>query len=180
MLATLTAPSAAHHLDHSTNDSPQTPDAFIPRMPDSLAASGLSAAFVEEHVLRCLYATPQITGAQLAATCGLGFQSGIGTILDNLRQDHLVEIRGQRGIGEAGYAYVLTSKGTARALEALDKTLYRGPLPVPIADYIASVHAQPINAGLVTRARVRRAFADLLALDTVSDCIGPAIKSGSA
>jgi len=75
---------------------------------------------------------------------------------------------------------VLTSKGTARALEAQEKTLYRGTLPVPIADYIASVHAQPINASLVTRARVRRAFADLLAPDAVSDCIGPAIKSGSA
>jgi len=180
MLATLTASSSAHHLDHFTSDSPEAPAGFIPRMPDSLAASGLSAAFVEEHVLRCLYSVPQITGAQLAATCGLGFQAGIGVILDNLRQDHQVEIRGQRGIGEAGYAYVLTSKGTSRALEAQEKTLYRGPLPVPIADYIASVHAQPINASLVTRARVRRAFADLLAPDAVSDCIGPAIKSGSA
>src|SRR5216683_312887 len=180
MLATLPTSTSAHHLDHSTGDSPEAPAGFIPRMPDSLATTGLSPAFVEEHVLRCLYSVPQITGAQLAATCGLGFQAGIGAILDNLRQDHLVEIRGQRGIGEAGYAYVLTSKGTARALEALDKTLYRGPLPVPIADYIASVHAQPINANLVTRARVRRAFADLLAPDTVSDCIGPAIKSGSA
>jgi len=180
MLATLTASSSAQHLDHSTNDSPEAAAGFIPRMPDSLAASGLSPAFVEEHVLRCLYAVPQITGAQLAATCGLSFQAGIGAILDGLRQDHLVEIRGQRGIGEAGYAYVLTSKGTARALEAMDKTLYRGPLPVPIADYLASVQAQPINASLVTRARVRKAFADLLAPDTVSDSIGPAIKSGSA
>jgi len=180
MLATLTASSSAHHFDHSTSDSPEAPAGFIPRMPHSLAESGLSAAFVEEHVLRCLYSVPQITGAQLAATCGLGFQAGIGAILDNLRQDHQVEIRGQRGIGEAGYAYVLTSKGTARALEAQEKTLYRGTLPVPIADYIASVHAQPINASLVTRARVRRAFADLLAPDAVSDCIGPAIKSGSA
>jgi hypothetical protein len=180
MLATLTASSAAQHPDHSTSDSREDPTGFIPRMPDSLAASGLSPAFVEEHVLRCLYSVPQITGAQLAATCGLGFQAGIGAILDSLRQDHLVEIRGQRGIGEAGYAYVLTSKGTARALEAMDKTLYRGPLPVPIADYIASVHAQPINASLVTRPRVRKAFADLLAPESVSDSIGPAIKSGSA
>jgi hypothetical protein len=153
---------------------------FTPQMPESLAASGLNPAFVEEHVLRCLYTAPQTTGAQLAATCGLAFQSGIGTVLDNLRQDHQVEIRGQRGIGEAGYAYLLTSKGTARALEALEKTLYRGPLPVPLADYIASVVAQPIDANQVTRTHVRRAFADLLAPDTVTDSIGPAITSGSA
>jgi predicted ATPase with chaperone activity len=49
-----------------------------------------------------------------------------------------------------------------------------------MADYVASVQAQPIDATLVTSARVRRAFADLLAPDTASDSIGPAIASRSA
>lgn len=153
---------------------------FAPRMPDSLEATGLSPAFVEEHLLRCLYGAPQSTGSQLAAACGLSFQAGISAIMDGLRQDHQVEIRGQRGIGEAGYAYVLTSKGTSRALEAMEKTLYRGPLPVPIGDYLASVVAQPIDANLVTRGRVRKAFADLLVTEALSDDIGPSIASGSA
>jgi hypothetical protein len=179
MQATLTA-SPQLHLVPTSSEPHLAAGGFLPRMPESVEACGLSPAFVEEHVLRCLYGAPQITGAQLAATCGLGFQAGIGAVLDSLRQDHQVEIRGQRGIGEAGYAYVLTSKGTARALEAMGRTLYRGPLPVPIADYVASVKAQLIDGNLVTRARVRRAFADLLAPDAVSDSIGPAIKSGSA
>ena len=152
---------------------------FVPRPPESLQASGLSPAFVEEHLLRCLHAAPQSTGAQLAAACGVGFQA-IAPILDSLRQDHLVEIRGQRGIGDAGFAYVHTSKGAARALEALEKTQYRGPLPVPIADYLASVEAQPIDNNLVTGTRVREAFADLLAPDSLTDKIGPSIMSGSA
>jgi predicted ATPase with chaperone activity len=74
----------------------------------------------------------------------------------------------------------LTSKGTARALEALDRTAYRGPLPVPIDQYIASVKAQLIDIRLVTAARVREAFADLLAPDSICDKIGPSISSGSA
>jgi len=152
---------------------------FVPRTPESLQAAGLSPAFVEEHLLRCLHAAPQSTGAQLAAACGVGFQA-IAPILDSLRQDHLVEIRGQRGIGDAGFAYVHTSKGAARALEALEKTQYRGPLPVPIADYLASVEAQPIDNNLVTGTRVREAFADLLAPDSLTDKIGPSIMSGSA
>jgi hypothetical protein len=163
----------------SPGEQPQAHPSAAPRAPESLEASGLRPAFVEEHVLRCLYAVPQITGAQLAAACGLAFAAGIGSILDNLRQDHQVEIRGQRGIGDAGYAYVLTARGTARALEAQDKTLYRGPLPVPMADYAASVRAQPIDANLITRARVREAFVDLMAADSVGDGIGPAIGSGS-
>lgn len=153
---------------------------FVPRPPESLEASGLSATAVEEHVLRCLYAQPQASGAQLALASGLSFQAVIGPVINNLRQDHLLEVRGQRGIGEAGYAYVLTSKGTARALEALERTLYRGPLPVPIADYIASVEAQRIDSKLVTSERVREAFSDLLVADSLRDKIGPSIMSGSA
>src|SRR5713226_7565619 len=129
------AGSSPLHLVPTSTEQREAARGFTPQMPESLDASGLSPAFVEEHVLRCLYGAPQITGSQLAATCGLGFQAGIGAILDSLRQDHQVEIRGQRGIGEAGYAYVLTSKGTSRALEAQEKTPYRGTLPVPIAAY---------------------------------------------
>jgi hypothetical protein len=105
-----------------------------------------------------LHTRPQSWGAQIAAACGLSFQSGIGSVLDLLRQEHLVEIRGQRGIGDAGYAYALTSKGAARAAEALERTRYQGPLPVSLADYVASVEAQPIDRRLVTRERMREAF----------------------
>src|ERR1041385_1136208 len=118
---------------------------FLPRAPESLAAAGLTPAFVEDHVLRCLYARPQSSGAQVAAACGLAFHSGISAVLDSLRQEHLVEIRGQRGIGDAGYAYVLTTKGAARAAEAMERTQYVGPLPVSLDDYVASVNAQPID-----------------------------------
>jgi hypothetical protein len=177
---TLTHPSAGAALAPASLPGTPAGSSFVPRSPESLEASGLSAAFVEEHLLRCLYAVSQSTGAQLAATCGFGYQAGIGTILDSLRQDHQLEIRGQRGIGEAGYAYVLTSKGTARALEAMDKTLYRGPLPVPIGDYVASVLGQPIDGRLVTRERLHSAFADLVVPDGLSDDIGPSVASGSA
>jgi hypothetical protein len=152
---------------------------FNPRVPDSLDAAGLSPTFVEDHLLRCLNYAPQSSGAQLAAACGLTFHV-IGPLLDSLRQDHLAEIRGQRGIGDAGYAYVLTSKGVGRALEAQERTHYRGPLPVSIDDYLASVGTQPINMDLVTSTRVREAFSDLLVHQTVSDKIGASISSGSA
>ena len=179
MHTTLPSPPPVRIAAHAAAAEPVA-TAFVPHAPESLEASGLSATAVEEHVLRCVYAQPQVSGAQLAAACGLSFQAVIGPVINNLRQDHLLEVRGQRGIGEAGYAYVLTSKGTTRALEALDRTLYRGPLPVPIADYIASVEAQRIDSQLVTSERVREAFSDLLVPDSLRDKIGPSIMSGSA
>ena len=156
------------------------PHGFVPRAPETLEAAGLSRAFVEDHVLRLLYAKPQSSGSQIAAACGMSLGAGISSILDSLRQDHLVEIRGQRGIGEGGYAYVLTSKGTTRAIEAQERTQYQGPLPVTLDDYLASVTAQPIDRSMVTRARVEQAFADLVACEVLSDKIGPSVNSGSA
>ena len=179
MHTTLPSPPPVRIASHAAAAEPVA-TAFVPHAPESLEASGLSATALEEHVLRCVYAQPQVSGAQLAAACGLSFQAVIGPVINNLRQDHLLEVRGQRGIGEAGYAYVLTSKGTTRALEALERTLYRGPLPVPIADYIASVEAQRIDSQLVTSERVREAFSDLLVPDSLRDKIGPSIMSGSA
>jgi hypothetical protein len=178
MLTTLPSPPVVRGAPRPAATDPVA--GFLPRAPESLEAAGLSATWIEDHVLRCLYAQPQSSGAQIAAACGLGFQTVIGPVINNLRQDHLLEVRGQRGIGEAGYAYVLTTKGTARALEALERTMYRGPLPVPIADYIRSVEAQPIDSKLVTSERVRDAFSDLLAAESLRDKIGPSIMSGSA
>jgi hypothetical protein len=174
MQATLTVPATQR-----VSVQAQPAAGFVPTAPETVEAAGLTFAFVEEHLLRSLHFAPQTSGAQLAAASGLSFHA-IGPVLDSLRQDHLVEIRGQRGIGEPGYCYVLTTKGTARALEALERTQYRGPLPVPIAAYIASVKAQPIDMKLITAARVREAFSDLLAPNSVSDQIGPSIRSGSA
>lgn len=164
----------------ATQPAAPVPQGFVPRAPETIEAAGLSRAFVEDHVLRLIYAKPQSSGSQIAAACGMSLGAGISSILDSLRQDHLLEIRGQRGIGEGGYAYVLTTKGTTRALEALERTQYQGPLPVTLDDYLESVTAQPIDRGMVTRSRVEHAFADLIASEVMSDKIGPSVNSGSA
>ena len=176
MNATLTS----HVPPMATTPAPSAPRGFVPRAPETLEAAGLSRAFVEDHVLRLIYAKPQISGSQIATACGMSLGAGIGSILDSLRQDHMVEIRGQRGIGEGGYAYVLTSKGTTRAMEALERTQYAGPLPVKLEDYLESVTAQPIDRNMVTRARIEQAFADLVASEILSDKVGPSVNSGSA
>ena len=176
MQATLT-PSAPTIAPAPSSSVPQS---FLPRAPETIEAAGLSRAFVEDHVLRLIYAKPQSSGSQIAAACGMSLGAGIGSILDSLRQDHLLEIRGQRGIGEGGYAYVLTSKGTTRAIEALERTQYQGPLPVTLDDYLGSVTAQPIDRSMVTRGRVEQAFADLIASEVMSEKIGPSVNSGSA
>jgi hypothetical protein len=153
---------------------------FFPGAPENLEETGLTALFIQDHLLRTLYFAQQITGGQLADECGLPLLSVIGPQLDVLRKDQLVEVRGQRGIGDAGYVYGLTAKGTARALEALQKTQYRGPLPVPLDRYVASVKAQTLRHVVVTEENIRQAFKDLILHEEILDQVGPAVNSASA
>lgn len=155
-------------------------EGFFPAAPQSLAESGLTSSFVQEHLLRLVYFADQATGAELADECGVPYASVIGPELEHLRRDHLVEVRTQRVVGEAGFVFGLTARGTTRALGALQKTQYRGPLPVPFQDYVASVEAQTSGEHAVTEGSICEAFSDLILDHDMLEQIGPAVNSGSA
>jgi len=50
-------------------------------------------------------------------------------VLDFLKSEHLVEIKGGTGVNNATYLHVLSSKGAERAREAMAKSGYVGPAP---------------------------------------------------
>ena len=153
---------------------------FFPAAPESLDETGLTAPFIEDHVLRALYFAQQLTGAQIAEEVALPFVTVLSPRLESLRKDQFIEVRAQKGIGDAGYLYGLTGKGTTRALEALMKSQYRGPLPVPIDSYINAVKAQTLRHVVVTEENIRQAFSDLILHDEILDQVGPAVNSASA
>ncbi|MBI2755591.1 MAG: hypothetical protein HYX52_02675 [Chloroflexi bacterium] len=153
---------------------------FFPSSPDSLEETGLTAPFVQDHILRTLYFAQQLTGGQITEEVGLPFLTVISGQLEALRKDQFIEVLKQKGIGDQGYLYGLTSKGSIRALEALEKTQYRGPLPVPLDKYIAGVKAQTIKHVVVTEESIQQAFSDLVIHPEILDQVGPAVNSASA
>ena len=147
--------------------------------PRSLEETGLPASMIEDHLIRTIYFANEMAAAELAREVGLPY-----TILDEplkgLTKEQYLEIKGQRGVGDAGYIYTLTSKGKARALECLQRTWYRGPLPVPFDRYVDAVQAQSVRSVTVTAENIRSAFADLIIKDRMLDQLGPAVNSGSS
>src|SRR5919198_1733634 len=99
--------------------------AFWPSPPRTLAESGLVAPFVEDHLLRLLYFELQMTGAELAAACGLPYGT-VHPLIHGLNRDHLFEVVGQAAPSDSGYRYALAPKGRGRAQEALQRTWYHG------------------------------------------------------
>ncbi len=166
--------------DNEEKAAPEEKPQFWPQIPTCIEDLGLNKGFISEMVVRTIYFKGRCTGNALSVSLRIPFWGIIGTILEELRAQEIIDIAGQVGLGEAGYEYVLTQKGTQRANDSLAKTAYAGPMPVSFAETIASVKAQSIKSVVVTHQNIRKAFSDLIIQDAVLNQIGPAVNSASS
>jgi hypothetical protein len=163
----------------SPGSTPTEATTFWPSPAETIEATGLIVPFVEDHLIRLLYFNQQATGSALATQCGVPYIT-IQPLVRDLVRDHLFEIVGQKSLVEAGYRYMLAPKGRERADEALRRTWYRGPLPVPLDQYVAAIKAQTIGDVVIRRDALRAAFSDLVISDSFLDRIGPAVNAASS
>jgi predicted ATPase with chaperone activity len=163
------------------DEAPPSGNQFIPRTPLKWEDLGLPSAFLFDMVLRAIFTRGQITGNDIANELAVPFPV-ISPILQSMRKQTLVDIVGQRnGGGDAGFVYeIKPPKGAAALQEAMDKTNYIGPLPVPFTDYVEAVLAQTVKRIMVTRRSIRKAFEDLVVTDDMFNEVGPAINSAQS
>jgi energy-coupling factor transporter ATP-binding protein EcfA2 len=84
-------------------------------------------------------------------------------------------------LGEGAYQYVITNAGATRAREALERSQYAGPAPVPIDAYIKSVLSQArIRSRVITPRLLRQVLGELVLPNKTLDQIGPAVNSGTS
>ncbi|GAB4521388.1 MAG: ATPase AAA [Anaerolineales bacterium] len=153
---------------------------YVPPRPYKLADTGLSRTMIYDIILRAVYNRGRPTGGEIATDLGLSYQV-VGPILHEMREKDLLDVVGQKGIGELSYEYILKlPRGPQAAEDALKKTEYNGPAPVPFEIYLRAVEAQTIKHMVVTRRNIRIAFQDLIITDAVLNEIGPAINSADS
>ena len=150
-------------------------DTFQPQEPSTLKETGLSDALVEDLILKFL--------------SGIGSESG-RTISNNLclpmaiLEDRFICASTTAGdcacrsamLGD--HVYRLTDAGRDRALRVLRECAYAGPAPVPLEDYISSVHAQTLSSERPRRPQLEKAFADIHVEPEMFSQLGPAINAG--
>jgi predicted ATPase with chaperone activity len=160
---------------------PKIANPYMPRPPSKYEDLGLSLPFMFDLILRTIYNRGQLTGGELANDLRVPF-SAITLVLQQMRKQTLVDIIGQKGAsGDASLLYeIKPPKGTSAVQEALSKTGYVGPAPVPFADYAEAVLGQSIKKLIVTRLSIQRAFEDLVITEDVFNEIGPAMNSGAS
>jgi predicted ATPase with chaperone activity len=110
----------------------------------------------------------------------LPFAGLIDSLLEALKREKFVEVKTQVGFGEGSYQYAITGAGIARAREALERSQYAGPAPVPISVYNESIRRQSRGRPTVHPRIMRQALADLVLSERTFNRIGPAVNSGTS
>lgn len=165
-------------IEESIDNAVQRPTLWEPPPIQSLEDTGLSQGFLADMALKVLYFQGQATGFEIAEHLRLPFQAVMLGIMEFLKREQMCEVKGTAGIGAGSYQYVITSKGSSRAREQLERTAYLGPAPVPWEDYVEAINSQGSGRLKVNPALMEQALAHLVLEDPVFSKVGPAVNSG--
>jgi hypothetical protein len=148
------------------------------KIPTTIADTGLSADQIEQLIVKTLYGG-EISGLMLADRVRLPYAI-LEPLVERIRAERLVEVRGASGSSSASYRYALTDLGRDRARQYLEASQYTGAAPVPLASYVAYMRALQQGRGYIDRERLRNGFGHLIVEDSLLEQLGPAVNANKA
>jgi len=154
-------------------------DHWMPPPVKSIEETGLNIFYLSELILKVLYFSGFKSGYGIAEAVRLPFTGVIDQVMEFLKRERQVEVRGSGGFGEGAYQYVITGAGIDKAREALDRSQYAGPAPVGLDKYSMAIKEQHSHT-LVTRDELEMALSHLVLNREMMEKIGPAVNSGKS
>jgi predicted ATPase with chaperone activity len=146
----------------------------------SIADTGLNVGILADLAIKILYFGGYLSGNQIATQMHIPFTGVIDQVLEGLKREKFLEVRGGSGLGAGGFEYVITMKGIEKAHEALARTQYAGPCPVTLDQYVNAMHSQARAKLRVNRELLGKALKGLIVTEEMYGRIGPAVNSGKA
>ncbi|MBI5669367.1 MAG: ATP-binding protein [Chloroflexi bacterium] len=159
---------------------PDTPEVFAwaPPALNTLEDTGLNLLNVADLVLKVLYLGGVMAGHEISEIVKLPYVGVLENIMEFLKREKYVEVRGSGGFGESSYQYVISSKGSEKAREAMERTQYAGPAPVTLNQYLAAMRAQNRDRLVVHEDDLIEVLNHLVVSEEMLGRIGPAVNSG--
>jgi len=160
---------------------PTPSPSFIPPQVTSLDDTGLNPLWLQDLVLKVLYFRGYLNGFKIAEEITLPFAGVTDQLLVSLKQEKLIEVKSsQGGLGEGAYTYGITGAGIQRAREALERSQYAGPAPVPFGTYNEAIRKQKSERLTVTTRTMRQILSQLVISEITFQRLGPALNSGAS
>jgi predicted ATPase with chaperone activity len=155
-------------------------ESWVPEPIRTVEDVGLNMGILSDLAIKTLYFSGYLTGSRVAELMHLPFTSVVQEVMENLKREKLVEVRGGGGLGAGAFEYVITQKGIEKAQEALARTQYAGPCPVTLEQYVEAMNGQARARMRVHRDTLERALRGLVISDEMYGRVGPAVNSGKA
>jgi MoxR-like ATPase len=157
---------------------------FFPPQINSLEDTGLSPLWLQDLVLKVLYFRGYLTGFKVAEEIALPFSGVADQLLIALKQEKFIEVKSSQGGGGLGgdgaYTYGITGAGIVRAREAMERSQYAGPAPVPFDVYHEAIRRQKSGRMTVTSRTMRQILSQMVISESIFKRLGPALNSGSS
>ena len=168
--------------DPLTPPPPASAGSFIPPQINSVDDTGLNPLWLQDLVLKVMYFRGYLTGFKIAEEIALPFAGVTDQILVSLKQEKLIEVKSSQGggLGEGAYTYGITGAGIQRAREALERSQYAGPAPVPFEVYNEAIRRQKSGRMTVTARTMRQILSQLVISESTFQRLGPALNSGTS
>jgi len=157
---------------------------FFPPQINNLEDTGLSPLWLQDLVLKVLYFRGYLTGFKVAEEIALPFSGVADQLLIALKQEKFIEVKSSQGGGGLGgdgaYTYGITGAGIVRAREAMERSQYAGPAPVPFDVYHEAIRRQKSGRMTVTSRTMRQILSQMVISESIFQRLGPALNSGSS
>ena len=169
-------PPRSASMEPNTNAAP-----FVPPPITRVEDTGLSFLWIQDHILKVMYYEGYLTGFKIAEQIALPFAGVVDQVLESLKREKLVEVRSSStGLGDGAYLYAITGAGIARAREALDRSQYAGPAPVPLQVYNDACRRQSRGRTQVTSRLMHQVLSHMVLSEKTYGRLGPAVNSGTS
>jgi len=154
---------------------------FGPPPITQISDTGLSRLWLQDLALKILYFQGYLTGYEIADSISLPYTAIVDKIVDSLKREKFIEVKASTmGLGEGSYQYGITQAGINRAREALERSQYAGPAPVPLENYNTAISRQSLGKLNVSPRALRSYLSELTLSEDIINRVGPAINSGTS
>ncbi len=153
---------------------------WAPKPVQSIQDTGLNIGILSDLAIKTMYFGGYVSGNQIAELMHLPFTNVVQLVMEDLKREKFVEVRGGGGLGAGAFEYVVTMKGIEKAHEAIARTQYAGPCPVTLDQYVDAMNKQARAKVRVNREILEKALAGLVINEEMFGRVGPAVNSGKA
>lgn len=150
-----------------------------PVSPASLEETEIDVSLLSDLVMKHILFMGEFRLADVAEKVKLPINI-VDTIMETLRKDKFVEVKGGAGYAAVTYTFKITDTGKNRSSELFELCRYVGPAPVSLGSYRNMIQHQSIKNVIVSEDDVTRAFSHMVIDNSIMKRLGPAICSGKS